>query len=482
MKLLYKIFGLLLFLAVGGIVPAYSVTTYSLVQVTSVSAGKLYVFEQAGHVMNNTISSSALQTTTEYSTTELSGTESYVWTLENGTGGYCMRNVSLSAASAYLVNESSTSLSLGKKDVKKSWSFDFQEDGTALIRYSNDRFLGFFSTSDYYYKAYVENPEYNHLHPRAIAVYELAEHPTTLSLLNSDEEETTEGTTLYGNSITLTATVADGYDGELSVTSANSAVATASISEGIVTITPVAVGTTTIKVTAPATATYTGTVSKNYVVTVIAPTGLTVKPEGVPSTVSVSIASSGYGTYCSLYPLDFTSTGGDYTAWYVSNVSGTVVTFARVTGTIKGGVPIILYGTPGTYSQALADESNNILADNWLRGSLAPMYLTETTTIDDTEYTNFGLSGGEFVKASSGTLPAHKAYLPVPTSNLPVEAGARMTVVFDDTTTELERTETAAGCDASKKMVLDLQGRRVTANGSLRPGIYVVEGKKIVKR
>ena len=49
--------------------------TYKLTKVTSVEAGGLYVFEQDGHVMNNTVSSSALQTTDSYSKTNLTGTE-----------------------------------------------------------------------------------------------------------------------------------------------------------------------------------------------------------------------------------------------------------------------------------------------------------------------------------------------------------------------------------------------------------------------
>ena len=85
--------------------PLSADTTYKLVQVTSVSAGGKYVFEQDGYVMSNSISSNALQTTDSYSTTGLTGTEAYVWTLE-GTGNagrYYMKNVNISK---YLNNTS----------------------------------------------------------------------------------------------------------------------------------------------------------------------------------------------------------------------------------------------------------------------------------------------------------------------------------------------------------------------------------------
>ena len=88
----------LLLLLLG--VTAWGQATYKLEQVTSVEslvAGSMYVFEQDGYVMNNTISSSALQTTNNYSTTGLSGTETYVWELATGTKGcFYIKNVSLS--------------------------------------------------------------------------------------------------------------------------------------------------------------------------------------------------------------------------------------------------------------------------------------------------------------------------------------------------------------------------------------------------
>ena len=58
-------------------------TTYKLVKVTSVEAGKMYVFEQDGRVMNNTTSDDGIFTTDSYRTTGLNGGETYIWTLES---------------------------------------------------------------------------------------------------------------------------------------------------------------------------------------------------------------------------------------------------------------------------------------------------------------------------------------------------------------------------------------------------------------
>lgn len=144
-------------------------TTYQLTKVTTVKDGGLYVFEQKGYVMNNTCASSALQCVSSYNATELSGTESYVWTLEAATGGFYMRNVSLKSYQ-YLNNTSSTSVSFGSKN--SIWTFSFT-DGVALIsnKSNSNRFLGFYE--DGVYKAYATSnlSSYDH----AITVYELVE-------------------------------------------------------------------------------------------------------------------------------------------------------------------------------------------------------------------------------------------------------------------------------------------------------------------
>ena len=161
----------MLLLAVFG--AAWGQTTYKLEQVTSVASGQLYVFEQDGHVMNNSIiSDNALTTTTTYSTTGLTGKESYVWKLESASGGYRMRNASLSAA-YYLTNSSSTTISLG--NTGSIWTFNFQEDETVLIqnKNNNDRFLGYTTATSYIYRAY--STQNFDAYPHAIKAYRLVD-------------------------------------------------------------------------------------------------------------------------------------------------------------------------------------------------------------------------------------------------------------------------------------------------------------------
>ena len=132
----------------------------------------MYVFVQSGHAINNTVSSSALQTTDSYNTTGLTGTESYVWTLETATDGFYMKNVSITS---YINNASGTNMSFGNKS--SIWAFAFT-DGVALIsnKSNANRFLGYTNATSYAYKAYASSNLSSYAHD--ITVYKLVEEST----------------------------------------------------------------------------------------------------------------------------------------------------------------------------------------------------------------------------------------------------------------------------------------------------------------
>ena len=152
-------------------------TTYKLVQVTSVEANGLYVFEQSGHVMNNSTSSSALETTDSYNTTGLIGTETYVWTLETATNGFYMKNVSIGK---YLNNTDKGSIKQISNEGSgvSDWTFTFQTNNTVLIKNSNNsnRYLGYQAETTYKYKTYT-----NSGYPSAIKVYKLVPEGATVA-------------------------------------------------------------------------------------------------------------------------------------------------------------------------------------------------------------------------------------------------------------------------------------------------------------
>ena len=191
------------------------------------------------------------------------------------------------------------------------------------------------------------------------------------------------------------------------------------------------------------------------------------KPGTDITTIPVTIASSGYGTYCYQYPLNIPDDNEDYKGYYVSNVSGATVTFSPLSGGIKGGVPFILFGNPGTYNVPVADASTTVPAGNQLVGTMAPTYI-ETVTGD---YTNFGLSGGKFVRIANGIIPANKAYLPILTAAIPAH---EFSIVFDDVVTGINLTKGEA---VNNNQYFNLAGQRVAKPTK---GLYIVNGKKII--
>lgn len=571
-------------------------TTYKLTKVTSVSVGDKYVFERNSHVLNNSISSKALQTTATYFTTGLSGTETYVWTLESATDGYYLKNVS---NSQFLNNSNSTDLSFGSKS--STWTFAFP-DGAALISLSDkSRFLGESNTNTY--KAYATSNLSTYGHD--FTVYKLEE--TSVVNVTGVTLNNPSLSIVYGNidsSLEATVAPADATNKAISWSSSNESVATVN-SSGVVTA--LAVGTTTITVTtedqakiATCEVTVTPDMTKPDLVTevfketfgkvtgsaianvelfdvsgwtlsgnVYASNGngirfsksssgeyattpvinglegtatLTFKAAGwdtneasirlsgyhcilspdliteLPSyngygtsltekavtitvtgsdpkitfstdankrayiddiiitepknTIDIKLSSTGYASYCSLFALDLTPTE-DYEAWAVTATSGDAVTFTKIPGKVPANTPFILYNSSKAGESVsvpvIDDDDAGIatVAGNMLRGTLSPTYVS---TVNG-DYTNFGLSGGNFLKIKDGVVKANKAYLPVLTSALPSDA--RLTIIFNDETTGVSEVRSKA--EDVRAPYYDLQGRKVSQP---RKGLYIVNGKK----
>ena len=184
----------------------------------------------------------------------------------------------------------------------------------------------------------------------------------------------------------------------------------------------------------------------------------------------VTLAESGYATYCCEYPLDLSKLDKSVArAWYVSEVSGTTVTFKEIKGTIKEGTPFILYGTPSAKVELAYGETVEKISGNQLEGTLAPTYVAS-----DEDITYFGLSGGSFAKINTGVVPANKAYLPVLTADLPSGGEARLMITFDDgTTTGIVNLNTV-----SDNRYYNLRGQRV--ENPVKGGLYIVNGRKVV--
>ena len=190
-------------------------------------------------------------------------------------------------------------------------------------------------------------------------------------------------------------------------------------------------------------------------------------------TLTKTLNDYGYASYCSEYPLDFSDyESAGYSAWQVTGVSGETINFAQVTGTVKGGTGLILKGEPGETVTLHSANSTTTLDDNLLVGTIVDTY-AETG-----QY--FGLKGNEFVPVAVSTVPAGKALLPA--SLITSNEVKVLNFVFEDDATGIE--ETLSNSPLKGENIYNLAGQMVngkSVNGKLPKGIYIVNGKKILK-
>ena len=527
-------------LAVGGNAWA---TTYKLTEVTSVSAGNKYVFARSGRALSNTVSSSALQTTS-FSTTGLAGTEAYVWTLEAATGGFYLKNVSL-ASNQYLNNTSSTNVSFGNKN--SVWTIAFI-NGVALIsnKSNSNRFLGETATANTY-KAYASSNLSNYEHDFTVYVLEEEEggEPET-------PEEVSSG---YYVKVSDVSTLEDG-DAVIIVNETakvalstiqntnNRGFASVSIEDNIIgspsaKVQRLVLSKTTATINNKETTVfyfYTGSgylyaasSSSNYLKTEDEADDnarATITISGGDATItfrgtntrnklqynsgsaifscyasgqspvqiykemepyfSLTLNDFGYATYASKYALDFShAEENGYSTWQVTDVDGStgVVSFSQITGKVAAGTGVLLKGTASATIQIPVVASGmDISSTNQLEG------ITSATAIEANQY--YGLSGNSFVKVAATTIPAGKALLP---ASLIDGTAARLTFVFNGTT---GISLTPNPSPNRRESIYDLQGRKIgkrlevrgqnlefrIQNSELKPGIYIVNGKKVVMK
>ena len=177
--------------------------------------------------------------------------------------------------------------------------------------------------------------------------------------------------------------------------------------------------------------------------------------------LAVKLNANGYATFSCTVPIDF-SKAVDFTAWQVTGVSGTTITFTQVTDKVAANTGVLLMGTAGeTVSPFVAASGSDISSTNKL--------VATTTVTNATADKYYGLSGNEFVKVNAGEVSGGKALLP--TDALDVKA---LSLEF----------EGADGINAinpqpvRNNAIYDLSGRRVA---KATKGLYIVNGKKVVK-
>ena len=181
---------------------------------------------------------------------------------------------------------------------------------------------------------------------------------------------------------------------------------------------------------------------------------------------NVTLNASGYATYTSNSAIDYSQASG-YTAWAITSISGTAITFSKVTGAVPAGTGVLLMGSAGQTVAPVATTSGTAPETNLLEG------ITIATAVNTDDY--YGLSGSQFKKVNAGTVKAGKALLPasaVTGSNVKA-----FTFVFEDTTTGI--TETREVSREEVESIFNLGGQRLS---KMQRGVNIVNGKKVLVR
>ena len=189
-----------------------------------------------------------------------------------------------------------------------------------------------------------------------------------------------------------------------------------------------------------------------------------------------TVPASGYGTFSAA---DNMAMGDGLQAYYATYLKETNKGLAiKVAGSDSRVVPaetgVLLAGAAGaTYTMVPTAEDGTANDDNKLVAVVESRHVNAV----DGEFTNFMLQGGKFIKIldENGTvkMPAHRAYLPLPTED--TAAAHAVTLIWgDDTATGLDGIRENRSGDGT---VYNLQGQKVE-NPSR--GIYIINGKKVV--
>jgi hypothetical protein len=186
------------------------------------------------------------------------------------------------------------------------------------------------------------------------------------------------------------------------------------------------------------------------------------------ASVSKSITSAGWATYCSPYALDLENATGLEDAYIVTGGENGVLTKTSVkSGTVPANTGLLLKGSEGTATIPVVGSSATSVTDNILEG----------VTVDTPIAAEAGWvlmaspSLGFYQNGAAFTVGANTAYIPV--AKLAVPASARAFFSLDDETNGIN----AVATDVMNGKYYNLSGQRVAAP---QKGLYIVNGKKVV--
>lgn len=217
---------------------------------------------------------------------------------------------------------------------------------------------------------------------------------------------------------------------------------------------------------------------------------VTMKKKTAPSTVTVTIPSSGVGTFCCEYDLNFSGVSGikAYVASGFNPNSGKLV-LTKV-DEVPAGTGVLIKGTANTYE--IPTNSTYFCYANMLRGVVEDTYISYSQWYEGWngygQYANYILgTDGEFYKTTGEELPANSAYLMIPSKYVENNSLAKISTIFLDDEEDMNGIATGVGfikagepkTITTNDDVYNLQGQKVNSK-TLKPGIYIKNGKKFM--
>ena len=202
------------------------------------------------------------------------------------------------------------------------------------------------------------------------------------------------------------------------------------------------------------------------------------------SLYNYKVPESGIGTFSADVNLTLPDGLNAHFCTYLKEVDeGLAIKILNIDGkVINQNTGVLLSGTPGeTYQLRYTSETGSATTGN----KLVPV--VESTHIEAVvgEYTNYMMKGGRFIKIKDEEetvmMPAHRAYLPLLTTEVsPTPGGAKSVVLLlwdDDVVTGIESTEKVDYEPARDGHVYSISGQRLSAP---RKGINIINGRKVI--
>lgn len=185
------------------------------------------------------------------------------------------------------------------------------------------------------------------------------------------------------------------------------------------------------------------------------------------SYTSISVGSTGYGTFCSGSAMRLT--GNESVKAYIATAkSSTQATLTQVVGTVAAGTGLVLIGNANASARVEVVESGTTYSNNLLVGVLSSTQRINAANL----YVLVNKSGVVKFADTAGnaaSIPVGKAYLRTTGSS-----SRSLSIVFDD-----DSTTGIADANSEKTTnddLYNLAGQRVRAAGK---GLYIVNGKKV---